>query len=312
MEYAKKAAILRDRARMLEEARSFFKERNVLEVDCGSLVKFPSLDSNVDVIEASVSEQERGFLHTSPEYAMKRLLAYGLGDIYYLGHVYRKGEIGRIHNPEFTMIEWYRSIPYPAIIQETCELILRFIGSFPIRHVSYRDAFQNYAGINPFQTQDFQEVLDRFSIDSPKDSSTWDRDTWLHFLMSHVIEPELGRGELTVLCEYPASQAALSRIIEKDGIQVAERFEIYLAGVELCNGYHELTDSKEQRRRLNEENQNRNLQGKKRYAIDEKFLAALEMGLPDCCGVSVGFDRLMLLRHHVKALSDILPFSWND
>jgi elongation factor P--(R)-beta-lysine ligase len=313
MEFARKAAILRDRAHMLEEVRAFFKLRRVLEVDCGSLMRSPPIDANIEVMQTSVSDQEKGYLHTSPEYSMKRLLAYGLGDIFYLGHVFRKGEIGALHNPEFTMIEWYRTaIPYQSLIEETCELIQLFTGSFPIRRLSYRDAFQNYAGIDPFQDQNWRAAALSLGITPPKESKEWDRDTWLHLLMSHVIEPNLGSGELTVLADYPPSQAALARVVEKDHTTVAERFEIYLAGVELCNGYHELTDHQEQRKRFIAENKNRTLQGKELYALNEKFLNALEIGLPDSCGVSVGFDRLMLIRHKVKALKDILPFAWED
>lgn len=313
MQLDQKAAILRDRALMLEQVRLFFKARRVLEVDCCALVRCAPLDANIDVMEATVSDQEKGFLHTSPEYAMKRLLSFGLGDIYYLGHVFRKGEIGSLHNPEFTMIEWYRtSIGYDQMIEETCQLIMQFSGVFPIHRLSYRDAFQKYAGIDPFVEHDFPAVIHRLKIEAPQNSASWDKETWLHFLMSQAIEPNLGRGELTVLCEYPPSQAALAKIIEKDGLKVAERFEIYFAGVELSNGYHELTDPKEQRRRFNEENQHRTITGKPPYALDEKFLSALELGLPDACGVSVGFDRLMLIRHKVNALRNILPFAWDE
>jgi elongation factor P--(R)-beta-lysine ligase len=313
MDFAKKAAILRDRAHMLQQVRVFFESRHVLEVDCCSLVRCPPLDANVEVMNASVSDEETGYLHTSPEYAMKRLLAYGLGDIFYLGHVFRKGEIGKLHNPEFTMIEWYRTnISYEKFIQETCDLITLFLGQFPVRLLSYRDAFRTYAGIDPFLEKDFAGVSKRYAITPPPDSARWDRDTWLHLLMSHLIEPNLGSGEFTVLCDYPPSQAALARVVEKEGVATAERFEIYFAGIELSNGYHELTDSQEQRRRFVEENQNRQSNGKEMYALDEKFLAALEIGLPDSCGVSVGFDRLMLIRHKVKALRDVLPFAWDD
>jgi len=304
------AAILKDRAHMLEEVRSFFKKSNVLEVDCCSLVRFPPLDANVEVMDASVSNDETGYLHTSPEYAMKRLLASGIGDIFFLGHVFRKGEVGTLHNPEFAMIEWYRSsISYSDFIQETCELIMRFIGRFPIRKLTYREAFQTHIGIDPFQTHDFTAIAKHLGIQTPPDSSLWDRDTWLQLLLSHAIEPNLGQSELTVLCEYPQSQAALARVIERDGNLVAKRFEIYFAGIELSNGYHELSDAAEQRRRFTQENLNRQAQGKEAYAIDEAFLHALGR-LPDCCGVSVGFDRLMLIRHQAKALHEVLPFAW--
>jgi elongation factor P--(R)-beta-lysine ligase len=281
---------------MFEKVRAFFKKRHVLEVDCHALMSTPPIDSNVEVIEAHVADGQIAYLHTSPEYAMKKLLSSGSGDIFYLGHVYRKGEMGPRHNPEFTMIEWYRvGMGFKELIQETCELIQLFIGSYPIRYLSYREAFQKYAGIDPFGETDF--------------GTKWDKETWLHYYMSHSIEPNLGKNELTVLWDYPPSQAALARVVEKDSIQVAERFEIYLDGVELCNGYHELNDEKELRRRFEMENQARMQQKKEPYALDEKFLSAIER-LPDACGVSVGFDRLMMLRHKAKNLKDILSFAW--
>jgi lysyl-tRNA synthetase class 2 len=252
-------------------------------------------------MSASVTEKEMGYLHTSPEYAMKRLLAAGLGDIFFLGHVYRKGEIGSLHNPEFTMVEWYRlGASYLSFIQETCELMQLFLGKLPIRIISYREVFQTYAGFDPF-------------TDFPSPNALgWDRDTQLHYYYSHLIEKNLGIGELTVLSDYPPSQAALAKVIEKDGIRVAERFEIYHRGVELSNGYHELTDAKEQRRRFEAENNLRESQGKHPYSLDENFLQALELGMPDCCGVSVGFDRLMLLRHQCQRIRDVMPFAWDE
>ncbi len=313
MEFEKKAALLRDRAKMLQQVRSFFDERKVLEIDCASLVRTASLDANVEAIRAAVSDHQTGFLHTSPEYAMKRLLAYGLGDIYYLGHVFRKGEIGRLHNPEFTMIEWYRThLAFDRFIDETCDLIQLFLGSFPVRRLSYSEALQTHAGIDPFTDEDCSEAARRLGIELGSDCESWDRDTWLQLLLGYAVEPNLGRGELTVLHDYPPSQAALSRVVEKDGNRVAERFEIYFGGIELCNGYHELADPHEQRRRFEEENQSRVSHGKERHVLDEKFLAALEIGLPDACGVSVGFDRLMLIRHKVQSIRDVLPFAWED
>jgi lysyl-tRNA synthetase class 2 len=295
---------------MLGQVRSFFKIRHVLEIDCPSLVRCPPIDANIEVMQVSIADTEIGYLHTSPEYAMKRLLADGLGDIFYLGHVFRKGESGDRHNPEFTMIEWYRTaIPFRQLIDETCELIQLFIGSFPTRLMSYRQAFQTYTGIDPFSDADLPEIARHLGIETPADSVKWERDTWLHLILSHAIEPSLGRNEITVLCDYPPSQAALAQIIEKDGIHVAERFEAYFNGIELSNGYHELADATEQRRRFQDENVRRQLQGKESYPLDELFLSALETGLPDACGVSVGFDRLMLIRHKAQAIQSILPMA---
>lgn len=267
---------------MLADARRFFSDRDVLEVDCGALVKCAPIDSNIDVIETHSS----GFLHTSPEYAMKRLLVLGSGDIYFLGHVYRKGEIGRLHNPEFTMAEWYRiGFSFEEMIQETCDFLKLFLSELPIRILSYRKAFE---GINAPHRSDWSETENR------------------HYILSHYIEPNLGKGELTVLIDYPPNEAALACTIEKEGELVAERFEIYHKGVELANGYHETSNAVELRKRFTIENEARNARGQVMYQLDEEFLAAMEKGLPDCCGVSVGFDRAFMLSQNVNRLSEVI------
>ncbi len=300
---------LSDRAEMLAAVRAFFAKRRVLEVDCCALLRAPSLDANVDAIEAAVSDTETGYLHTSPEFTMKKLLSEGLGDIYYLGHVFRKGELGRLHNPEFCMIEWYRKeVSFESFIEETCSLMKLFLGELPIRHLSYREALKTYAGIDLSEAG--MPAAKRLGISISSDTTSWSHDDWLHLILSHVVEPKLGNGELTVLFDYPPSQAALSSIVEKEGLPVAERFEIYHRGIELSNGYHELTDAKEQRRRFEEENISRQSAEKEPYPIDEELLTALERGLPDCCGVSIGFDRLMLLRNNLQSIHEIIPLSW--
>lgn len=296
-----RALILKDRAHMLAQARAFFAERGVLEVDTGALVKCPPNDSNIDVIGV---DQDNGYLHTSPEYAMKRLLAEGLGDCYFLGHVFRKGELGALHNPEFTMVEWYRvGLSFAAMIQETCDFLFLFFGPKPIRLLSYREAFERYVGI------DYTNVplaeLQRLT------HSAWPRDTCIYYLITHQIEPRLGDGELTVLTDFPPHEAALACVVEKNGEFVAERYEIYHQGVELTNGYHELSDSAELRRRFSEKNKARLAEGKEPYALDEKFLAALQT-LPDCCGVALGFDRALMLRHKLKSIKHVIPFAWDE
>lgn len=288
---------------MLQKARSFFAERGVMEVDPCSLVRFAPIDSNIDVISAEVSDTETGFLHTSPEYAMKRLLSSGAGDIYYLGHVFRKGEIGRLHNPEFAMAEWYRlSFSFEKMIQETCEFLFLFFNSLPVRKLSYREAFSLYAGID-YTRDDLEPLL-------PTHAASWSRETRLHYLLTHLIEPSLGRGELTVLTDYPPSEAALACVVEKNKEKVAERFEIYYEGIELANGYHELADAKILRQRFEEENLLRKEKNKDVYRLDEAFLSAIEERFPECCGVSVGFDRALMLRNHALSLHAVLPFAW--
>lgn len=296
-----KKQILQDRAHMLARARAFFAERHVLEIDTGALVKCPPNDSHIDVIRV---DQDGGFLHTSPEYALKRLLAEGIGDCYFLGHVYRKGELGLLHNPEFTLVEWYRlGISFAAMIQETCEFLFLFFGEKPIRTIGYREAFKKYVEIDPSQAS--LDELHRLT------RSSWPRETCLYYLITHLIEPKLGRGELTVLTDFPPQEAALACVVEKNGETVAERYEIYHEGVELTNGYHELSDAEELRRRFEEKNWERQAEGKEPYALDEKFLAALKT-LPDCCGVALGFDRALMLRHKVRSIKEVLPFAWDE
>ena len=286
---------------MLAKARAFFAQRDVLEVDTGALVKCPPNDSHIDVISV---DQDKGYLHTSPEYAMKRLLSEGIGDCYFLGHVFRKGELGLLHNPEFTMVEWYRlGLSFKAMIQETCDFLSLFFGPKPIGLLSYREAFERYAGID--YTAVSLAELHRLT------QSTWARETCLYYLLSHQIEPKLGEGELTVLTDYPPEAAALACLVEKNGETVAERYEIYCEGVELANGYHELADAKELRRRFEEKNGERLAEGKEPYAVDEKFLSAMQT-LPDCCGVALGFDRALMLRHKLKSIKQVIPFAWDE
>ena len=294
---------LKDRALMLRAAREFFFERDILEVDPGALVKQPPIDSHIDVISATVSKHEIGFLHTSPEYAMKKLLCNESGDIFFLGHVFRQGEVGKIHNPEFTMAEWYRvGISFEEMIRETCAFISLFICHFPMRVITYEEAFEQYAGIDYKK-----DSLERFNLDK-----SWSRKEKLHYILSHKVEPFLGRGDLTVLTDYPPDEAALACIIEQQGEQVAKRFEIYHRGVELANGYHELSNPHEIRDRFLNENAAREKRGQPAYAFDEGFLNCLETGLPDCCGVSVGFDRALMLRHKVDLICEVLPTSWQS
>ncbi len=309
-----KISLLRDRAEMLQKARNFFAERKILEVDCCALTRCAPIDAYIDIIAAAPSDTEIGYLHTSPEYAMKRLLAQGMGDIYYLGHVFRKGELGEKHNPEFTMAEWYRvNFSFEQMMEETCEFLFLFLGALPKRKISYREAFTSFLGIDYSKATlaELRPIAKRFSIELPSDTSTWTEDTYLHLYLTHIIEPNLGRGELTILTDYPPYEAALACVVERNGERVAERFEIYHQGVELTNGYHELRNPQEQRLRFHEENKERISLGKESYPLDEKFLAALG-AMPECCGVSVGIDRALMLRHKLKSIHDVMPLAWHE
>ncbi len=306
-------AILKDRARLLQEARSFFSMRQILEVDCPIISAAASVDAHIDLIPVLEANHTVRYLHSSPEYGMKRLLAQGIGDIYQLSHVFRQGEYGPKHNPEFMMAEWYRlGFSFEALIQETIQFIVLFLGNLPHEILSYRQALLKFTGLDYLKvsTQDLETYLADKKIDCPLSSLEKTKDNLLNLILGILVEPYLGQDKLTVLAYYPASQAALAQTQWHREEKVAERFEIYFKGLELCNGYHELTHATEQRQRLMEANQLREDLGKERLPLDENFLQALELGLPDCCGVAVGFDRLMLLRHHASNLSQVLPFAW--
>lgn len=302
-------AILRDRAHMLAAVRTFFAERGVLEVDTPSLSPTAPISTHIDVMQTEVSPGQIGYLHTSPEYAMKRLLSHDSGDIYQLSHVFRANEAGRLHNPEFTMIEWYRTqLPFKDFIEETLDLIRLFLGPLFAETLTYRGAIERYSGPSAYESP--LESLGRHGHELSSEVHKLDHDSLLSLLFSHVVEPHLGKDKLTVIVDYPASQAALAKTHLSGKEMVASRFEFYYHGIELANGYDELTDATEQRARLEADNLLRQKMGKPSLPIDEEFIKALERGLPDCRGVAVGFDRLMLLRHKSTSLAQVTPFTW--
>lgn len=285
-----------------------------MEVDCPALSKSAPIAAHIDVMQLHLAGGQIGYLHTSAEYGMKRLLSMGISDIYQLSHVFRDGEIGPLHNPEFTMVEWYRiGVSFFPFIEETLDFIRLFFPEVPSNNLSYAQAFQKYCDIDyqTATTHDLLAVAEKNQL-NVTGADSWDKDTLLQLIMSFLIEPHLGANELTVIYHYPASQAALSKTQWIGNEHVSERFEIYYKGKELANGYHELTDSEEQRRRLIKENELREKMGKNTLPIDEDFIKALESGIPDCCGVAVGFDRLMLLKCGKDSLEDVLPFSWGQ
>ena len=311
-----KLTFLRDRALMLQRARSFFASRDILEVDCPALSLAAPVDLHIEVMKVDLGAGQIGYLHTSAEYGMKRLLAQGIGDIYQISHVFRLGEVGALHNPEFTMAEWYRcGFSLKEMIPETLDFIRLFLGDLPSKELSYKEAFERYLNID--YTRQTQEQLlslaKQQGITLSAQAHQWDKDTLLQLLMSLKIEPLLGNDHLLILFDFPASQSALAQIRTCSNNQsVASRFEVYFHGIELANGYHELTDPIEQELRFKQINAARAQAGKEPLKIDEKFLLALGKGLPDCSGVAVGFDRLMLLRHKQHSLNAVLTFSWQE
>ncbi len=304
---------LRDRAHMFKQARLFFENRNVLEVDCPIITAGASVDAHIDLIPAIYQSEEKRYMHSSPEYGMKRLLAEGIGDIFQLSHVFRDGEHGIKHNPEFTMAEWYRlGFNLEQMIDDTVAFIRLFLGDLPSRTVSYRETLIQYAGI------DYVELIETDLLNYIKENQIpyypnvheEGKDALLNIILSSRVEPQLGRDELYVLAYYPATQAALAKKRWHGKEPVAERFEIYYQGIELANGYHELTDAGEQRQRFIETNQMRLALGKAQLPLDEHFLKALHKGIPDCSGVAVGFDRLMMLRHKENLLANVIAWDW--
>lgn len=305
---------LRDRAAQLRCARDFFEARGVLEVDTPLLRATACVDAHIDLIEA-YDGARRCFLHSSPEYCMKRLLAEGIGDIYQLSHVFRAGEHGARHQPEFLMAEWYRiGFSFTEMIEETLAFIQLFLGELSSERLSYRDAFQKYLGIDvmALSFEEMQAVLLERDVTLSPDLLEEGVEGLRTLLLGLYVEPELGREGLTVLYGYPPAQAALAKTASLQDEEVALRFEVYYRGIELANGYCELADPREQRRRLEEANDKREQLGKGRLPLDEHFLEALERGLPECCGVAVGVDRLMLLRWDAKNLEEVLPFGWEE
>lgn len=308
-----KIDILRDRAAMLARARAFFAGRNVTEVDCPILSQRACVDAHIDLVPATYANKTPCYMHSSPEYGMKRLISQGIGDIYQLSHVFRDGESGRKHNPEFMMAEWYRiGMPFETLIEETLDFIRLFLGDLPHTIISYREALKKYAGID-YVTATRDELITyiRQHNLASHDLENEDTDSLLNYILGMVVEPELGKDGLCGLAYYPSTQAALAQTRKRGDEKVAERFEVYYQGMELCNGYHELADPVEQRKRFEESNKMRLALGKAALPIDDLFLQALASGFPDCCGVAVGFDRLMMLRHQAKMIDDVIPFHWN-
>jgi elongation factor P--(R)-beta-lysine ligase len=278
-----KLDILKDRAAMFAKARDFFAKKGVLEVDVPMLSLSAPIDLYIDIIEATCCHK-KAFLHSSPEYGMKRLLSEGIGDIYQISHVFRDHERGSRHSPEFTMAEWYRiGFSFEEMIQETINFIRLFLNeaSQMIERMTYHEAFSRYIGYYP--------------------QSSEERDS----LYAFEVEPHFGNHGLTVITHFPSEQAALARLGPHG---FAERFEIYFQAMELANGYHELTDSMEQRKRLIQANEAREKHGKTKLPVDEEFVAALEKGVPDCCGVAVGFDRLIMLRNQLEDIHEASSF----
>jgi lysyl-tRNA synthetase class 2 len=309
---------LRLRAQTYATIRGFFSERDVLEVETPILSAAGNTDPNIQSFHATFSghvdagARER-WLRTSPEFPLKRLLAAGVDDCYELGRVFRNGEAGGRHNPEFSMLEWYRvGWDHTRLAREVIDLIERLLlqagRKFEIVETTYRGLFHDALGVDALL--DPIEVLKKPLADANISSEGLERDDWLDLLLTHRIQPEFPRDRVTIVSEFPASQCALARIRKSDP-PVAERFEAYVGPYEVANGYHELNDAAEQRARFERDNAKRRERGDAEVPMDERLLAVLG-DMPDCAGVALGIERLLMVLAGTDAIADVLAFPFSE
>ncbi len=311
-------ANLQLRAQVLRTIREFFVKRNVLEVETPLLSHATVTDIHLHSLATAYHQPgesntfgECFYLQTSPEFAMKRLLAAGSGSIYQICKAFRDQEKGRQHNGEFTILEWYRpGFDHHQLMDEMDQLLQTVLSVSAAQRLSYAQAFQHYLAIEPHgaNVNALQQCAQQHGIDVVVGLAHDDRDAYLSLLMTHLIEPQLGQQAPTFIYDYPVSQAALAKIRQGEP-SVAERFEVYVKGVELANGFHELTDSAEQRHRFEADLQQRREKDLPKVVMDERLLAALKHGLPACAGVALGIDRLVMLAAQSHALDNVMSFT---
>ncbi len=326
---------LRLRADMLRRLREFFDSRGFLEVETPILSADTVVDRHLDPFSTEIdgigrlaaagtaacgcagtdvpSAAKRLWLQTSPEFHMKRLLAAGAGAIYQVARVFRRDELGPLHNPEFTLVEWYQ--PGDGMdegMQLTGELCEAMLERGPAERMSYREAFERYVGLDP-HTADVAALaaaVEKCGVQPPATLAREDRDGWLDLLMVERVQPRLGFERPVLLFDYPASQAALARV-RPGNPPVAERFELFVVGVELANGYHELLDPDELRMRNSRTNAQRIADGKPSLPEENRLLAAMRSGLPSSVGVALGFDRLVMLAAGAKTIAEVMAFPFD-
>jgi len=313
--------MLKTKARLLSKLRAFFAEKNILEVQTPVLSHAGNTEPTLEsfVIQQHENPQHKiqpSFLNTSPEFAMKRLLAAGSGSIYQITPAFRQDEQGKKHNPEFTLLEWYRlDFDHHALMGEVNALV-RFVADGILnlersRFYSYQDVMKTFADIDPFDStnDELKEATFKAGIDAVgMDEAS--QDSWLDLLMSQVVEKNLPLNCPVFIYDYPASQAALAKI-RKGSPDVAERFELYINGMELANGFHELSDAKEQAERFHNEQLQRQNSGQQGIPADYHLIAALKHGLPDCAGVAIGLDRLLMLLTKAAHIDEVLTFPFD-
>jgi len=308
---------------MLQSLRAFFAAREILEVE--TPVLSPSAITDPQLKSFSTGFKQRDFyLHTSPEFYMKRLLAAGSGDIYQVARVFRDDELGRHHNPEFSLLEWYRTgFDHHRLMDEVEQLLAAlFVNEgLQIKRLSYQQAFLQQLQIDPLDIDvpALKQCAEKFKIEIPQGmdmgmdermnvgGQAHNRDIWLDWLMLECVAPSFAKEGFTFLYNYPASQAALARLDERDP-RVANRFELFYGELELANGFYELTDAQEQLQRFNRENAVRELRGHALMPVDHALIAALDAGLADCSGVAIGLDRLLMVLTGREKIQDVIAF----
>lgn len=296
--------LLHNRANILRQLREFFAARGVMEVETPVLCPTSVTDPYIESIPAA-----SGYLQTSPEYAMKRLLAAGSGPIYQITKAFRQEEIGRYHHPEFTLLEWYRpEWDHHALMDEMDALLQMVLHCGPAARHPYQSLFETHLEFNPHTATlpELRACAEKHKIQLHGDLHG--NDDWLNLLLTHCIEPELGQDAPCFIYDFPASQAMLARVRQAK-FPVASRFEVYFRGIELANGFHELQDADEQRQRFENNLRVRKEMGLAPMPIDEYFLAALRHGLPDCSGVALGIDRLVMLAAKRDSIRDVMSFA---
>ena len=302
--------MLRVRARCLQQVRAFFEDRQVLEVETPILSAASVPDPYIESLQTNVYQQPQ-YLQTSPELYMKRLLAAGSGPIYQIARVFRDAECGRLHNPEFTLIEWYRpGFTQQQLMREVLDLVIHLCDldeqDAQLQTTSYGALFQQTTGVNPLQEdwQAFNAFCQSNQLQCPIAGDDW--SAAMDWVLSTVIQP--GMQGLLFVYDYPATQASLARLDEHDPT-IAKRFELFIDGIEMANGFEELTDAGQQRQRFEQENAVRRSRGLTAVSLDDLFLAALQAGLPETSGVALGLDRLLMWKTGSDKVQDVMSFA---
>ena len=322
--------VLLERALMLKNIRAFFDGKNIIEVETPLMSHASTTDPHLDSLQ-SCFRGDTCYLNTSPEYAMKRLLASWGRPIYQICKAFRDDELGLNHNPEFTMLEWYRpDYDMQRLMDELAELLkvlcqsssemaadILTVEKIKFDYISYQQAFESFVGIDPHQTTALEchQAALKNNIEVPQGLGVADDELtdWMDWLLTQLVLPSFKRDGFTFLYDYPVTQCALAKILpNEEQVLVAKRFECFFGEIELANGFHELTDADEQLQRFQLENEARLRAGKVSGNIDEHFIAALNHGLPNCSGVAMGLDRLLMVLTQTKDIESVLSFSWKN